>query len=599
MAQVGQQHHAINLPELVEGMKARGIDMPVLLRFSDLLRSRIEALHEAFGKAMDLLQFRGAYRGVYPIKVNQQQQVVEEVVEFGRPYHHGLEAGSKAELAAALAYIQDPESLIVCNGYKDEEFVDLALYAQKMGFQPYLVVEMPSEVPLILQRAEKMGINPLIGVRAKLTSMASGHWQHSSGDRSTFGLSAPSIIETIDLLKEAGKLDCLHMLHFHIGSQISSILEIRGAVSEAMRFYLGLIAEGAPMRFLDIGGGLAVDYDGSHSNSASSCNYSLDEYASDVVEAVMQLADEAGVAHPEIISESGRATVAHHSVLLFNILESSRYIAGKPPTGLSADAHPQLISLQQVLENLDEFNAQESYNDALYYRDELRAQFEYGKAGLRERAHGEQIFREILSRVAKLVRTMDQVPEELGDLNAMIADVYHANFSVFQSLPDAWAIDQLFPVMPIHRLDQEPVRNAVLSDITCDCDGHLSRFIDAHQERRSLPLHPMNGEDYYLGVFLVGAYQETLGDLHNLLGDTNVLSVRVGEDGEVIYAREIAGDTVADVLSYVEYNPREMIERMRHHAEQAVQRGRITPRERRSIMSAYQEGLQGYTYFET
>lgn len=590
---------SISLMSIVAGLKDRGLAMPVLIRFGNILDDRIRLLNESFRVAMRDVQYQGAYRGVYPIKVNQQQQVVEEIVRYGRPYHQGLECGSKAELAAALAYMHDGESYVVCNGYKDEEFIDLALYALKMGIQTILVIEMPGEVSLILERAALMGVRPRLGVRAKLATRAEGHWTESGGDRSMFGLNASHVIDIVDLLREQDMLDCLEMLHFHLGSQIPNIRNIRAAVSEGSRFYVNLVREGARMGILNVGGGLAVDYDGSHTNFASSSNYTIDEYAVDVVETVMSLTDQAEVPHPTIVSESGRATVAHHSVLLFNILDVSRFESHGLPESLPADACEALKNLMDTNGALTAKNVQECYHDAVYYRDEVRSAFEHGAVTLRERALAERIFWHIVNRVAAEVQGRKYVPDELAGLSAAIADVYHANFSVFQSLPDSWAIEQLFPVIPIHRLNEAPTRQATVADITCDCDGKINRFIDLHDVKNTLPVHEWTDDDYFMGVFLIGAYQETLGDLHNLLGDTHVASVHVDEMGTIEYDREIPGDTVADVLSYVEYNPSDLLDRMRKYAEQAVRAGKITPQERRKILAAYEAGLRGYTYFES
>lgn len=590
---------SISMMDIVEGLSARGIGMPVLLRFGDILASRIAAINNSFKKAIAEGGYHGRFRGVYPIKVNQQQQVIEDVAAFGKPFNYGLEAGSKAELITALAYFNNPESLIVCNGYKDEEFIDLALYALKMGMQTILVIEMPSELPMILERAKRLGVRPRIGVRAKLAAKGGGHWNESGGDRSQFGLNASQIIDLVDYLRKHESLDCLEMLHYHLGSQIPNIRSIRTGAIEAGRMYVNLVKEGARMGLMNVGGGLAVDYDGSHSNFAGSANYRTDEYAADIVETLQQIADQAGVTHPDIVSESGRATVAHHSVLLFDIFDVSRMNLGKDePLELPPDANENMILLDEVLKTLNGKNAQECYHDAVFHRDEIRSLFNQGLVTLRDRALAEKIFWQIIMKIAEEMHDRKYVPDELQDLEVALADVYFGNFSVFQSLPDAWAIEQLFPIMPIHRLNEMPTRKAVLADITCDCDGKIDRFIDLHDVRRTLPLHDMNGKAYILGVFLVGAYQETLGDLHNLLGDTNVVSVRLGENGQPEYLKEIAGDTVADVLSYVEYDPNDMIHQMRRTAEQAVRSGRITPEERREIMMAYEAGLRGYTYFE-
>ena len=589
---------AISLMDIVSGLNARGMTMPVLLRFGDILASRVALLNNSFQKAMAEAGYRAPYRGVYPIKVNQQQQVVEEVVACGRPYHHGLEAGSKAELIAALAFIDDPEACVVCNGYKDEEFVDLALQELKMGIQTIIVLEMSSELELVLERAKQMNIRPRLGIRAKLSTRGGGHWTESGGDRSTFGLNASQMIDVVDTLRREGMLDCLQMVHYHVGSQIPNIRSIREAVSEACRFYVDLVKEGAKMGILNVGGGLAVDYDGSKTNFASSSNYAIDEYAADIVETVMKICDEARVEHPTLISESGRATVAHHSVLLFNILDTSRFESHGPPESLPDDAPETLKQLMEVNSILTSKNVQECFNDAVYYRDEARSMHESGRMSLRHRALAERIFWHIATRIAQEIRGRKYVPDELTGLEMAISDVYYGNFSVFQSLPDAWAIEQLFPVMPIHRLCEAPTRQATISDITCDCDGKIDQFIDLHDVKPTLPVHELTNGEYYMGVFLVGAYQETLGDLHNLLGDTNVVSLRVGEQGQLEYTHEIDGDSVSDVLSYVEYNPQDMLDRVRKIAEQAVRSGRITAEDRRHIMDAYEAGLRGYTYFE-
>ncbi len=590
----------IPLPEIIAGIRERGMSMPVLLRFGDILDDRIRTLNESFAKAIADAKFQGPYRGVFPIKVNQQQQVVEEIAGFGRHYHHGLEAGSKAELIAAMSYISDPEAFIVCNGYKDEAFIDLALYALKMGVQVVMVLEMPSELETILERAARMGVRPRIGMRVKLSTKGSGHWIESAGDKSVFGLNTAQIMDVVDRLRAADMLDCLHMLHYHVGSQLPSIQTVRLAATEAARVYASLVQEGAPMGLLNVGGGLAVDYDGSHTNFASSSNYTVQEFCVDIVEAVMQVLDQAGVDHPTLISESGRATVAYYSVLVFDILDVSRFETHSIPDALPENAHPLVQNLHHAWRTLSPKNLQEGFNDALYYRDELRTLFIHGVIGLRERALAEQIFWNIIRRIASEAERLKYVPEEIQNLEITLADIYYGNFSLFQSLPDSWAIDQLFPIAPIHRLHEPPSRLGILADCTCDCDGKIDRFIDLHDVKKALPLHTLrDGEPYLIGAFLVGAYQETLGDLHNLFGDTNVVSVRLGPEGEVKYSREIFGDSVADVLSYVEYDPKAMVERMRDQAESAVRSGRITAQERRQIMRAFEEGLRGYTYFET
>ncbi len=588
----------VSLRKIVNGLLDRGLDMPVLLRFSDILDSRIKKLHESFARTIAEFGYQGHYRGVYPIKVNQQQQVLEEITDYGSSYHHGLEAGSKPELIAALAYMHDPEAYLICNGYKDAEFVDLGLYACQMGLQCVFVVENPGELELIIERSRTLKIRPIIGVRLKLSTQASGHWNESGGERSVFGLNPSQVCDLIDTLRDEKMLDCLQLLHYHVGSQIPNIRDIREAVVEACRVYIGMVNEGAPMGIIDLGGGLAVDYDGSHADTASSRNYGLDEYCAAIVENMVSTLDEADIPHPNIVTESGRATVAYYSVLLFNILDESRFEISELPEQLPTDAHELLQNLMAVVDVLEAKNAQECYHDAFYYRDEIHQRFKRGTMSLRERALAGEIFWHIVTRICALTKEMEFVPEELRKLPSMLADIYYGNFSLFQSLPDVWAIDQLFPIMPIHRLDEKPTREVVLADITCDCDGKIDHFVAQHTTRATLPLHNLTKEEYYLGVFLVGAYQETLGDLHNLLGDTNVATVEVDPEGNMRYTRELEGDSVADVLSYVEYDPKRMIRKIRKLAEEAVREERIGPKDRRRIMEAFEDGMRGYTYFE-
>jgi arginine decarboxylase len=592
-------HVTTSLMDITAGLKDRGIDFPVLLRFADILDSRLKILNESFRKAISEMKYKGQYRGVFPIKVNQQEQVIKEITQFGQTYHHGLEAGSKAELIAAISYLKDPEAYLVCNGYKDEEFIDLALYSTKMGMQTVLVVEMPGEVELIIKRAKALGVKPIIGIRVKLSTKASGHWNSSGGDQSMFGLNPSQIIDVVDSLRQNNMLDCLQMLHYHLGSQIPNIRDIRQGITEACRFYTSLVKEGAPMNLLDIGGGLAIDYDGSKTNFGSSRNYSLDEYCLDIVEVIMTSCDNAGVEHPTIISESGRATVTHYSILMFNILDVGCLNAHEVPQEITEDTHEFIQNLHFVYRNLTEKNAQECFNDAIYYRQEIQSRFLHSEIGLRERALSEKIFWGILYNIAKKIKNYKYIPDEMQGLEDMLADIYYGNFSMFQSLPDLWAIDQLFPVLPIHRLNEKPEKKGIIADITCDSDGKISRFIDLHEVKKSLPLHDLKkDEDYILGVFLVGAYQETLGDLHNLMGDTNVVSIRLTKQDEIEFRSEIEGDSVADVLSYVEYDPKKMVENVRRKAESAVHAKKITPQDRRVIMRAYEDGMRGYTYYE-
>lgn len=589
----------ISLCEIAEGLRQRGLEMPVLLRIENLVDARIGRINEAFANAIDVNNYRGVYRGAFPIKVNQQSHVVEEIVRYGQKFHHGLEAGSKAELLIAMATLTDRDSLIICNGYKDAEFIDLGLQALKLGFKCFFVVETPSELPLILERSALLKVDPLIGLRAKMSTKVDGHWSGDSGERSLFGLNSLQIVELVDRLKAADMLHCLQLLHFHLGSQIPNIRNIRAGTLEACRFYADLAAEGAPMGYFDMGGGLAVDYDGTNDNGGHSRNYTVSEYCLDVVEAVKESMDAHGLEHPTLISESGRASVAHMTVLLFNVLDVSHFEAGELPESLPTDSEEALQNLWQTLHSVCLKSVQESYNDAIYYRDQIHDLFQRGNINLRSRALADNIYLAVMQKVVKLIPEMRRVPAELEALPDNLADIYYGNFSVFQSLPDSWAIDQVFPVVPIHRLDEEPVRRAIIADLTCDCDGKLDKFSSPEGETNTLPVHPVKpGEEYYMGVFLVGAYQETLGDLHNLFGDTNVASVRVNADGSTEFVHELQGDSIADVLSYVEYQPQELLQKFRRSAEQAVRDGRISVAERQAMLGAYKDSLNGYTYFE-
>jgi arginine decarboxylase len=589
----------ISLMKILEGVNERGFDMPVLLRFENILDSQITYINESFESAIKETGYQNQYRGVYPIKVNQQQQVLEEVAKFGERYHHGFEVGSKAELIAALSELKDTKACLICNGYKDAEFIDLGLYAVKLGFNCIFVVEIPGEVDLIIERSDVLGIRPKIGLRLKLSARAGGHWSESGGDRSIFGLDVTQLLSVVDRLKEVELINSLVLLHYHLGSQIPNIRDIRSAVVEASRIYTELVKEGAPMGYFDIGGGLAVDYDGSKTNYTNSRNYSVLEYCMDVIEVVKEIMDESSVPHPIIVTESGRALVAYYSILIFNVLDVAKFSDTKPIPEDTEITHEHIQYLKEVLESLTKRNLQESFNDAVYYRDLLREQFRHGSVTLRERSLGESYFWTIIQKIAREKNDLKQSQLELDGIEDAIADIYYSNFSLFQSLTDSWAINQMFPIMPLHRLNEMPDKNGVIADITCDCDGKIDRFIGEHDVSRSLPLHSLNdNEDYFIGIFLVGAYQETLGDLHNLFGDTNVVSVRVYEDGDFDIVREIEGDSVADVLSYVEYDPKRMIENIKRTAERSIRNNRITVSERRQILNAYENGLRGYTYYE-
>lgn len=589
----------VPLLDIVEGATERELGMPLLLRIENILDAQVLRLNEAFQAAIRDGGYKNVYRGVYPIKVNQQAQVVEEVAAFGARFQHGFEVGSKPEMIAALAMLEQPGSLIICNGYKDAEFIELGLYAGKLGFNCFFVLETPAELPVIIERSRALGIAPAIGVRIKMNTPVGGHWNKTGGDRGVFGLTTTQLIDVIDELKREEMLDCLQLLHCHLGSQIPNIRDIRSGIVEACRYYVDLCEEGARLTHIDLGGGLAVDYTGSKSSDDQSRNYSLEEYCADIVEALKSTLDSYGVAHPVIVTESGRATVAYSSVLLFNILDVNHFEPIPLPQSNNPE-HPQLQQMRDILAYLKPDRLQECYNDAFFHRQEVRELFKRGQIDLRSCAVAENLYLDILQRISAEVDKLDRVPAELENLKVSLADIYYGNFSLFQSLPDIWAIGQMFPIMPIHRLKEAPTREAVIADITCDCDGKIDRFIDVWEgSRQTLPLHSLReGEEYYLGVFLVGAYQETLGDLHNLFGDTNVVSVRMNKDGSFDLVKEIHGDTIADVLSYVEYQPREMQLRHRDLAERAVKEGRISARERQTIIRAFNASLNGYTYYE-
>ncbi len=590
---------SLSLLEVAKEVEARGLSMPVLLRIENILGSQIKLLHETFRKVIRENNYRGVYKGVFPIKVNQQEQVIEAISQFGKDYNHGLEAGSKPELIAAISMLQNRSACLICNGYKDEEFIDLGLDAIRMGFQVFFVIEVPGEVDLIIERAKVHNIKPALGLRIKLSTQAEGQWTESGGDASVFGLSMSHTIDAIDRLKKEDMLDCLQLLHYHIGSQIPNISDIRAGAMEACRLYEELIKEGAPMGYLDLGGGLAVDYDGSNTNSHSSRNYSMEEYCSDIVESIVTVLDRNDIPHPTIITESGRAIVAYYSVLLFNILDISAFEPPPIPDRLPIADSDILENLMATYNMVSTKTIQECCNDALFYRTQARQLFKHGQICLRERALAENLVQHTLIKISKTSQDLDHIPKDVQKINKLIYDIYYGNFSLFQSLPDVWAIDQILPVIPIHRLDEAPTRPAIISDITCDCDGKIDKFPDISQEKSSLMLHPLkNNEEYYLGVFLVGAYQETLGDLHNLFGDTNVVSIHVSDDGSYKFIRELEGDSVADVLNYVEYDLRAMKNRIKNLAEDAIQHGYITARERKSILANFEEGLRGYTYFE-
>nr|VTO95316.1 Biosynthetic arginine decarboxylase [Mycobacterium riyadhense] len=589
----------VSLMEIIAGMRQRGMQMPVLLRLNNVLEAQIALLNDSFAKAIQANRYQSRYRGVFPIKVNQQCSVIEEMTRVGAKYGYGLEAGSKAELLIALTQLEPDNGYIVCNGYKDEEFVDLALQSMRLGFNCLIVLETPTELPIILESSRRLGVRPLLGVRVKLAAKVAGHWNDSSGDRSIFGLTSAQVVELIDDLRKHEMLDCLQLLHYHLGSQIPSIRDIRRGVQEACRYYVALRQEGAPLGYLDLGGGLGVDYDGSRTNSNCSTNYSLDEYCTGVIETIISTLGPAGVPHPTVITESGRATVAHSSILLFNILDVTTFEPADAPPTVPEDEHELVKNLREVLNGITAKTAKDAFSAASRFREEIRELFRRGQIRLRSLSLAENIFLHVARVIVGVLQGLRCVPAGFEGLEESLADIYYGNFSVFQSLPDVWAIEHVFPIIPVHRHNEAPTRRAILADITCDSDGKIDKFIESSGLKRTLPVHAWNEKkEYYLGVFLVGAYQETLGDLHNLMGDTNLASVRVHGDGTFEFVREMSGDSISDVLSYVGYDEQRLLEQLRRTAEQAVCNQRITLAHRQELVESFTASLRGYTYHE-
>jgi arginine decarboxylase len=590
---------SIDLKELVDTLILRGINPPILIRFGEILKHRLGEMHQAFQDAIRDHNYQGTYSLVYPIKVNQQRQVVEEVVRYGKPYRFGLEAGSKPELLAVLA-VADNETPIICNGFKDDEYIQMVMLATKIGRRIIPVVEKYTELDLILKHCARVGVRPSIGIRLKLASRGSGRWKSSGGYRSKFGLTVTEALRALEQLKSLGMENTLELIHFHLGSQITNIRQVKGAVTEAARIYAEMRRLGAiGLQYLDVGGGLGIDYDGSQTDFESSVNYTLEEYANDVVYHIQAVCDEAGIPHPNIVSESGRAVAAYHSVLVFNVLGVSGIgEMDTPPPELPADAEQPLLDLMETYKGLTVKNLLESYHDSQQALDAALNLFSLGYLPLDQRSIAENLFWAISHRILRMVKGMDERPEELENLEAMLSDTYFCNFSLFQSMPDSWAVKQLFPIMPIHRLQEAPVRHAVLGDISCDSDGKVDQFIDRRDVKKTLPLHSFGGEPYFIGTFLVGAYQEILGDLHNLFGDTNTVHVSLNEAGAIELDTVIRGDTVAEVLDYVQFHARTLLDQFRRDVERAVREGRIGYEESGRLLRFYEEGLYGYTYLE-
>ncbi|MCT4610595.1 MAG: biosynthetic arginine decarboxylase [Pelagimonas sp.] len=587
----------INLPDILQDLQQRGISSPLVLRVKSFLETRIKHLNQAFADAIARTNYQAPYRGVFPIKVNQQAQVVDQIVDYGRQFDFGLEAGSKPELVIALAHKLSRDALIVCNGVKDAEFIRLAILSRRLGYNTVIVLESLKEAEIVIEVARELGLPPLLGVRVKLTNLISGKWQSSSGDRSAFGMNTDQLMRVIDRLREEDLLHCLTLQHSHLGSQVPDVNDVRRAVTEACRYYTELKSEGVPLSHLDLGGGLGVDYTGEKRASENSINYTIDEYCANVVETVAYAMDEAGVDHPVLVTESGRAVSATSSMLIFDVLESTLYDAPDAPA-VEPDDHHLVSDLAAVSGYLVPDRVRECWNDALFYRDELRALFRRGYVDLRQMARAERIYLGLMARIKEIVQNSEE-DSDLEDELQKIADVYHCNFSLFQSLPDVWAIDQLHPIIPLQMLNTAPDRRAVLSDITCDSDGKIDQFILAHGVAPSLPVHSLpEDRPYYLGVFFVGAYQETLGDLHNLFGDTNVVTIDLRPDGGFDLLHEQEGDTIAQVLSYVEYDPSDCLAAFRKTVDEAISAGQIAPSERKTLIGAYRVSMNGYTYFE-
>ncbi len=594
----GEAGPTVDLFSLVQDIQQRGLPLPLLLRFSGILADRIKRLNECFSTAIQEYSYEGNYKGVFPVKVNQQRHVVEELLEYGKPYQFGLEAGSKPELLIALATLKTPGALLICNGYKDREYIETALLAQQLGLTPIIVLERIHELEIVLEAAKKLDIPPLLGVRAKLTTKGVGRWGDSAGDRAKFGLSAAEIIEVVQTLRSLDLLDSLQLLHFHIGSQIQAISVIKNAVREAAHIYVELAQLGANMRYLDVGGGLGIDYDGSKTNFPASKNYNMQEYAYDVIAGIQGVCQAKGISVPTIVSESGRAIASHQSILVFNVLEVS-----KPTSGVLAPAtrqeHSIIQNLWETYCNINPDQVQESYHDAVQFKEDALNLFGLGYLSLKERARVERLFWGCCEKILSFIRALEYIPEELQDLEKDMAATYYCNFSVFQSAPDSWAIDQLFPVMPIHRLEEEPTERGTLADLTCDSDGKIDQFIDLRDVKQVLELHSfVNAEPYFLGMFLNGAYQEILGDLHNLFGDTNAVHIHLTEYGYRV-EHVVKGDSMTEVLRYVQYDPEILLESVRVETEKALQQKRITLAQSRLLIRHFENSLTGYTYLQT
>lgn len=590
---------SVDLKELIDELSLSDVSSPVLIRFPDILDDRILSISESFKSASEEYGYNAQNFIIYPIKVNQMRPVVEEIVSHGKKFNIGLEAGSKPELHAVIAINTDPESLIICNGYKDEDYIELALLAQKMGKRIFLVIEKLNELKLIATISKRLKVKPNLGIRIKLASVGSGKWEESGGDISKFGLTSSELLEAIDFLDKNKMSSTLKLIHFHIGSQVTRIRRIKIALREASQFYVQLRKLGFNVEFVDIGGGLGVDYDGTRSpNSESSVNYTLQEYVNDSVSAFVDASNKNNIPHPNVITESGRSLTAHHSMLIFEVLEATTLSSWDPDEDINDNDHEMVKELHSLWNNVNQPTMLEAWHDAQQIREEALDMFSLGLIDLKTRAQIERLFWSVARKITQIIKNLKHVPDELRQISRILPDKYFCNFSLFQSLPDAWAIDQIFPIMPIHRLNEEPSVSATLQDMTCDSDGKIDNFIATSNSPHYLPVHHLKAkESYYLGVFLVGAYQEILGDLHNLFGDTNAVHVSVDKDGYRI-DQVIDGESVAEVLDYVQYSAKKMVRTVEAWVTSSVKSGIITLEEGREFLSNYRSGLYGYTYLE-
>ncbi len=591
---------SIDLFKLVQELDLLDMPAPILLRFPDILDMRIEKINECFNKSIQEYGFKGSFYDVFPIKVNQQRAVLEEVVRHGKKFNIGLEAGSKPELHAVLANMDNPNALIICNGYKDEDFIELALLAQKMGKNIYVVVEKITELPMIIEISRRIGVKPNIGLRIKLASSGQGKWEESGGYNSKFGLSSSELLNAMDLIRQENMCDCVKLIHCHLGSQITNIRKIKSGLREISEFYVQLKQLGMEVEFVDVGGGLGVDYDGSRSAATGSVNYSIQEYANDIVYSIFESCEKFSLPHPNVIAETGRALSAHHSVLVFNVLETAGPEFFEDGNyDIPEGAADSIKDLYAILKNLNVRNLLENWHDALQINDDILSGFRMGGAvDLKTRALAERLFWSIARRVHELSRELRHSPMELAELPRLLARKYFCNFSLFQSLPDSWAIDQIFPIMPIQRLNEAPTVDATLQDITCDSDGKIDMFVSGDGVSRTLPVHNLKpGEPYYLAVYLVGAYQEILGDLHNLFGDTNAVHVVCDGDG-YRFDQMIDGESVEDVLDYVNFSDKALVRTMENWVSTSVKEGKISLQEGKEFLNIYRSGLYGYTYLE-